>query len=114
MRFELHEGRRTGSQAVNVSLRRGSARRRPIVVDLRTTRPTVPGPSPAENHARWKRERAEARSETKDAEQELAAAVAAGVATYRRLRRGLDDCGARLDAVRVDLVQKPRLARGEF
>jgi hypothetical protein len=114
MRLDLHAGLRTGSTAANLSLRRGSARRRPIVVRPGTDAPVATGPSPAENHARWTRERIEARGRTKDATRELAAAMDAGETGYRRLRQGLDAYGTRLEAVQVRLVQAPRLARGRF
>jgi hypothetical protein len=82
------------------------------VVRPRTDRVAVAGPGRAEDHARWQRERAEARNRAEDATRDLAAAIDAGDAGYRRLRHGLDDYSTRLEAVRVRLVHAPRLAPG--
>jgi hypothetical protein len=63
----------------------------------------------AEDHARRLRERAEARSRSKDVTRELAAAIDAGEAGYQRLSQDLADYGTRLDAVRARLAPAPRL-----
>jgi hypothetical protein len=78
-----------------------------MVVAPHADRVAAAGPSRAEDHARWQRERAEARSRTKDGTRELAAAIDAGEAGYRRLRRDLLDYGTSLDAVRARLVPAP-------
>jgi len=82
------------------------------VVAPHTDRVAAAGSSRAEEHARWQRERAEARSRTKDVTRELANAIDAGEAGYRRLRQDLEDYGTRLDAVRVRLVPAPRRLLG--
>lgn len=109
---------RYGSSSRGGKTRRGphslrwrvSVQRRPHVVPPRTHRVAATGPSWAEEHARRQRERAEARSRTKDVTRELEDAIEAGDAGYRRLRRKLDDYGTRLEAVRVRLVPAPRVA----
>jgi hypothetical protein len=62
-------------------------------------------PSRADDHARWQRERAEARAHTKQVTQELADAIDVGDAACRRLGRRLDAFGTRLDAVRARLYR---------
>jgi hypothetical protein len=63
----------------------------------------VPGPSRADNCARWRRERADSRSRANRSTRALAAAIDVGDARYRRLCRRLDDYGTRLGAARVKL-----------
>jgi hypothetical protein len=82
------------------------------VVPAHADRVAAAGPSRAEDHARWQRERVEVRSRSKDVARELAAAIDAGEDGYRRLRQDLDDYGTRLEAVRVRLVPAPRLVLG--
>jgi hypothetical protein len=98
--------------AATLSLCRGTARRRANIVAPHTDRVAAAGPSWAEDHARRRRERTEARRRTKDATRELTVAVDAGEAGYRRLRRELEDYGSRLEAVRSRLAPGPRRALG--
>jgi len=66
-----------------------------------------PLPSRAEDHARWRAERLDAKRRQKQQMRELAAAIDAGDAAYRRLRDRLDDFSIRLAAVRRTLVTTP-------
>jgi hypothetical protein len=109
-----HPRLRAHSSAAMRSLRPGSARRRAAVVAPPTDRVAAAGRSRADDHARWQRERTEARSRTNGATRELAAAIAAGDARCRRLHQDLDDYGTRLEAVRVRLVKAPRSMRSSI
>jgi hypothetical protein len=60
-------------------------------------------PSWADDYARRQRERLAARAGAEHATQELAAAIDAGDAAYRRLRHRLDYYGTSLEAARVRL-----------
>jgi hypothetical protein len=60
----------------------------------------------APDHARWQRERADARARESRLTDDLAAAIDVGDARYLRLRGGLDDYGARLEAVRSRLYRE--------
>jgi hypothetical protein len=98
--------RRTSSRRQRT--RRGPHRSRPASTPLSHARrrgkdgPPA-GPSRAEDHARWQHERTDARDRDRQVELELADAVEAGDAAYRRLRRRLDEYGTRLDAVHARL-----------
>jgi hypothetical protein len=61
----------------------------------------VADPRRAEDFARRRRERVEARAHAQHAARDLAAAIDVGDAGYRRLRRRLDDFGTRLEVVRA-------------
>ena len=63
----------------------------------------APLPSRAEDHARWRAERLDAKRRQKQQLRELAAAIDVGDAAYRRLRDRLDDFGTRLAVVRLTL-----------
>jgi hypothetical protein len=67
--------------------------------------PGLKAPTRAEDHARWQRERADARARERRLTDDLAAAIDAGDDRYLRLRRGLDDYGTRLEAVRSRLYR---------
>jgi hypothetical protein len=94
---------RGAASAPTAPLRRGSPTRRVVAVPPRRDPQPEAVPSRAEDHARWQRERAEARARTKRGTRELAAAIDVAEASYRRLRHRLDDYGASLEAVRVRL-----------
>ena len=65
-------------------------------------------PSRAESHARWQAERSDAERRQQQAGRELATAIGAGDAAYRRLSDRLEDFGARLAAARLTLRLSPR------
>jgi hypothetical protein len=71
------------------------------------TRRVVADPAWADAFARRRRERAEARTNAEQEARELAAAIEAGDAGYRRLCRRLDDFGARVEAVRARQAASP-------
>jgi hypothetical protein len=70
-------------------------------------RRVVADPSWAQDFARRRRERAEAQADAKLEARELAAAIEADDAGYRRLSRRLDAFGARLEAVRAEQADSP-------
>jgi len=71
------------------------------------TRRVAADPSWAEDFARRRRERAEAQADAKLEARELAAAIEADEAGYRRLSRRLDAFGSRLEAVRSEQADSP-------
>jgi len=71
------------------------------------TRRVVADPSWAEDFARRRHERAEAHAHARRQTRELAAAIAAEEAGYRRLCRRLDAFGSRIAAVRAEQADSP-------
>jgi hypothetical protein len=93
-----HQRARHGPDRVRPA---GARRRAPVTPRL------VADPAWAAGFARRRREHAEGRAHAAQDARELAGAIAASGTRYDRLRRRLDDFGARVEAVRAHEAASP-------